>query len=285
MLALAPSARADQAILSRDDTVDVPVGGWVELTAGALVLGHSGIPTVVYDGGREFGDDETVVATITLHTSDDLGTVEILSLGTLTGVTPSHWTADPIDATSGEFTFDPPIVFRYTAPSHEKLGCADRPDKVVVSWLHVAATLIGSSGAKASFSADTFPGTVGFDNICPVEESSAPHDAAQGPAATALAPYVNPHPGTPGRSPTPVPSLPASAAPSPTSVAIATETTPSATAAAVDVIEPIASDPPASAPTGTGGLTRAAVPPAIAAFVAVSVGLMVIRRRRATRRA
>lgn len=279
VLALPPSARADQAILSRDAKFDVPVGTWVEATGGAIVLSREGIPTVVFEGGSEFSDDETVVTKISLSTSDGLGTIELLSPATLTGVTPSNWTADPVDPSSDQFTFAPTVVFRYTAPTYAKLGCTAGHHSVVTSWLHIAGTLVGSSGTKASFSGSTFPGTVGFDNVCPAEEPSGAHDAAQVPSSTALAPYVNPHPGTPGRSPTPMPSTPASPASSPTSVAMASEPTPSVPAVAIALNEPIASASPASAPADTGDLTGAAIALGIAAVVGVAAGMLFIRRR------
>jgi hypothetical protein len=194
-LMLPLAARADQAILSHDALFVLRPGESVE-HSDTLVLSRFGIPTVVFTGTSGFADNETVVATIalSLQNIDDLGTVELLSSSTLTGTTTAAWTSDPPDPAASEFTFDPPISLRYTAPSAVELDCAGHPGKTFRTHLGVAATLVGSAGTTASFSADDFPGVVMFDVTCPAavappsEAPSAPHPTLPPTDAEAVSP-------------------------------------------------------------------------------------------------
>jgi hypothetical protein len=178
---------ADQAIMSHDALFALRPGESVE-HSDTLVLSRFGIPTVVFTGTSGFADNETVVATIalSLQNVDDLGTVELLSSSTLTGTTTAAWTSDPPDPAASEFTFDPPISLRYTAPSAVDLDCAGHPGKTFRTHLGVAATLVGSAGTTASFSADDFPSVVIFDVTCPAASSlgtAPPTDTVQTSAA------------------------------------------------------------------------------------------------------
>lgn len=172
-LALPLAVRADQAIFAGEMIFKLAPGESVE-HSDTLVLSRFGIPTVVFDAGAStFADNETVVATIALSTLDidDFGTVELLSPSTLTGSTTATWTADPPDPATGEFTFDTPISFRYTAPSAAALDCAAHPGETFRTRIGVAATLVGSEGTTASFSAQDFPGVVSVEVTC---EPAAP---------------------------------------------------------------------------------------------------------------
>jgi hypothetical protein len=167
-LAFPLAARADQAILIHDAVIDLAPGEVVD-RADVLIMSQTGIPTVAFDGATGFADNETVVATITLSTKDidGLGSVELLGSPTISGTTTADWT-------TGEpsyFEFEPAIQVRYTAPSAVDLGCDDHPGERFTTHLGVSATLVGSAGTIASFSADDFPGTVSFVTICP---ASAP---------------------------------------------------------------------------------------------------------------
>ena len=273
-LALPPAVHADQAIMSHDRLFELNPGGSVEYTD-SIVLSRYGIPTVIFDGASTFADEETVAATITLSAKDGLGRVDLLSASTLTGVTPSHWTADPIDPASSEFTFDPPVSFRYTAPSAEALDCEGRREKVVHTSLRVAATLVGSAGTTASFSAESFPGVVMFDIVCPAETY------AEEPTAMVLPTHALPDPtGTIGRSPSPAPAdtteLTPPAAPSAMTASPGTSAA-LVVSADVESAEP-GTDGPAMAPAAD--MTQTAV---WLAAVAVIVGVLaasLVRRRR-----
>ena len=174
-------ARADQAILVHDAVIDIAPGEVVD-RADVLIMSQTGIPTVAFDGSTGFADNETVVATITLSTKDidGLGSVELLGSPTLSGTTSADWT-------TGEpsyFEFEPAIQVRYTAPSAADLGCDDHPGERFTTHLGVSATLVGSAGTMASFSADDFPGTVSFVTICPASAPSPEAPSSEAPTVT-----------------------------------------------------------------------------------------------------
>jgi hypothetical protein len=173
-LAFPLTASADQAILAHDATFEIAPGEVVD-HADVLIMSRSGMPTVDFDGSTGFSAGETVVATITLSTQaiNGLGSVELLSSPTISGTTSADWPNDE----SPEFAFEPAIELRYTAPSAADLGCEDRPGERVTTHLGVSATLIGSAGTMASFSAEDFPGVVSFVITCPASpaRSGAPN--------------------------------------------------------------------------------------------------------------
>jgi hypothetical protein len=190
-------ARADQAILAHDALFEVAPGEVVTYSD-TLFISRAGIATVMFDGASGFADDETVVATIALRTNrvtkpdevvgddlDGLGSMELLSSPTITGTTPADWTTG---GAVPQFEFSPAIEFRWTAPVAEELDCDDRPGYEVRTYLAVSATLVGSKGTMASFSAEDFPGTVAIDVTCPVpaptSETGAPGDATVTPPPT-----------------------------------------------------------------------------------------------------
>lgn len=165
-------ARADQAILVHENIFDIGPGDVVD-HADVLRMGRAGLPTLTFDGATGFADAETVVATITLstHAIDGLGSIELLS-SPISGTTSADWTIDETEA----FDFQPAIELRYTAPSAADLGCDDHPDERFTTHLGVSATLAGSAGTTASFSADDFFGVVSFVITCPesVTRSNTP---------------------------------------------------------------------------------------------------------------
>jgi hypothetical protein len=177
-------ARADQAILAHDRLFEVAPGEVVTY-GDTLVITRFGIPTVVFDGASGFADDETVVATIALSTRgiDGLGSVELLSSPTITGTTPPGWTTGEPELVA-DFEFAPAIEFRWTAPSAEELGCDDRPGYEVRTHLAISASLVGSKGTKATFSAERFPSTVLFDVTCPEPAATSGPGAPSGPTVT-----------------------------------------------------------------------------------------------------
>jgi len=177
-LAFPLAASADQAIFARDATFEVVPGEVVE-HADVLVISEAGIPTVIFDGATGFAAGETVVATISLSTQDldGLGAVELLSSPTISGTTSADW---PNDEPS-EFTFQPAIELRYTAPTAADLECDVNPGQRYTTHLGVSATLVGSAGTMASFSAEDFPGVVTFVVTCP---AWAPTPAPEAPTVT-----------------------------------------------------------------------------------------------------
>jgi hypothetical protein len=183
-LAFPVVARADQAILAEDAFFELGPGEVVD-HADVLIMSQAGMPTVTFDGATGFADNETVVATITLSTQDidGLGSVELISSPTISGTTSADWTTgEPT-----QFEFQPAIQLRYTAPSAADLGCADHPGERFTTHLGVSATLVGSAGTMASFSADEFPQVVSFVTTCPpfAVETDAP--TVTPPATSTLA--------------------------------------------------------------------------------------------------
>jgi hypothetical protein len=182
-------ARAEQAYLAHE---------WWSKVAPGEVVTHSDTliisrvqSTLVFEGASGFADDETVVATIALRMDEvllpsevvpEFGSLELLSSPTITGTTPADWTTG---GAMPEFEFSPAIEFRWTAPSAERLGCDDRPGHEARAYLTISATLVGSNGTMASFSADDFPSTVAFDVTCP---EPAPTSETGAPAAPAVTP-------------------------------------------------------------------------------------------------
>jgi hypothetical protein len=272
-LALPLSVQADQAILSRERLFELDPGQSVEFTS-PIVISRYGIPTVVFDGAAGFADNETVTATITLSAHDGLGSVRLLSSSVLTGTTPTGYSLDPPDPSFSEFTFDPPVSFRYTAPSAATLDCDARREKVVHASLGIAATLVGSAGTTATFSAETFPGVVMFDIYCPAETY------IEEPTSTALPAHALPDPTTTAsRSPSPAPTAVATASP-------LGATTPPASAAlsaqpvalvSAESVEP-RTDPPAPAPA-TDLTLAALVLAVVAVIVSVLAGSIAWRAR------
>ena len=272
-LALPPAVRADQAIMSHDRLFEVSPGQSVEYTDSIVVSRYS-IPTLVFDSTSGFADNETVVATISLSAKDGLGTVKLLSASTLTGVTTAHWTADPIDPASSEFTFAPPVSLRYTAPSSAALDCEGRQDKVVHTSLRIAATLVGSAGTQASFSAESFPGVVMFDIVCPAETYT------EEPSPMVLPTHALPDPSsTVVGSPSPAPAATATSAsaPPPVATASATSTAAPVASAAVESNGP-GTETPALAPAAD--LTGTVVALGAIAVIVGVLGASLARRRR-----
>ena len=276
-IALPGTVRADQAILANEALYDLSPGESVEHTA-SLIVSRYGMPTVVFDGSSGFADDETVVATITLTAKKGIGTVKLLSPSTLTGITTSHWTADPPDPSFSEMRFDPPISLRYTAPTASALHCDDRPGSVIHTSLGIDATLVGSAGTKASFSSDSFPGTVMFDIICPVvvyEEAPTPTVAPKTPApAKTTAPIVASPSLTPTPTPTPVPT------PAPTAPVVVLATS-SPTAFAQAIVDPTPSALAAPTTSLAADMTPTAISlGAVAVAIVAGLGAWLVRRRR-----
>jgi hypothetical protein len=184
MLAFPIVARADQAILAEDALFELGPGEVVD-HADVLVMSEAGMPTVTFDNGATgFADQETIVATISLSTEniDGLGSVELLSSPTITGTTSADWSADePID-----FEFQPAIELRYTAPSAADLGCSDHPGQRFTTHLGVSATMVGSAGTMASFSADDFPSVVLFVTTCPASAAATDAPTVTPPPTTTL---------------------------------------------------------------------------------------------------
>jgi len=188
-------ARADQAILAHDALFEVAPGEVVTYSD-TLFISRAGMATVMFDGASGFADDETVVATIALRTNrvtkpdevvgddlDGLGSMELLSSPTITGTTPADWTTGEPELVA-DFEFGPAIEFRWTAPSAEELDCDDRPGYEVRTWLAISATLVGSKGTMASFSAEDFPSTVAFDVTCPMSAPTSEPGATAAPRVT-----------------------------------------------------------------------------------------------------
>jgi hypothetical protein len=199
--ALPLAARADQAIFGGEMILKLAPGQNVE-HIDPLVLSRYGIPTVVFDAGAStFADNETLVATIALSTMDvdDLGTVELLGPSTLTGTTPVGWSMEPPDPSTSDFTFDPPISFRYTAPSAAELHCAANPGETFRTSIAVAATVVGSAGTTASFSAQDFPGVVRVEVTC---APAAPSPQVTPPPSTDMTPPPTDTTGTSATEPT-----------------------------------------------------------------------------------
>ena len=185
-LAFPLAASADQAIFARDATFEVAPGEVVE-HADVLVISGAGSPTVIFDGATGFAAGETVVATISLstHDLDGLGAVELLSSPTISGTTSADWPNDE----PYEFAFQPAIELRYTAPTAADLECDVNPGQRYTTHLGVSATLVGSAGTMASFSAEDFPAVVHFVVTCP---AWAPSPAAPSQAApTVTTPPTN----------------------------------------------------------------------------------------------
>jgi hypothetical protein len=270
-LALPRTVHADQAIMSHDALFEISTGESVEHTD-TIVVSRYGIATVVFDGASGFANNETVVATITLSTRDGIGTVELLSPSTLTGRTTSRWTTDPPDPASSEFTFDPPVSLRFTAPTATALDCDGRREKVVRTSLRIGATLIGSAGTKASFSADSFPGVVMFDIICPATEMYT-----EAPAATVVPTHAPPEPSTAlARSPLPT-STPT---PSPTTAPTPTPLAASATASGTSVATASVQSTAAPTPTPAADMTPAAISLAATVVLVATLAISFVWRRR-----
>jgi hypothetical protein len=177
-------ARADQAILAEDALFEIAPGEVVD-HADVLIMSEAGMPTVTFDNGATgFADQETVVATITLstHDIDGLGSVELLSSPTISGTTSADWSAEE----PTQFEFQPAIELRYTTPSAANLGCADHPGERFTTHLGVSATMVGSAGTMASFSADDFPSVVLFVTTCPASAAATDAPTVTPPPTTTL---------------------------------------------------------------------------------------------------
>jgi hypothetical protein len=271
-------ARADQAILLHDAIFNIGPGGTVDHDD-VLFISQSGIPTVVFDGATTFADNETVVATITLSTQeiDGLGTVELLSSPTISGTTPADWTTGG----SAEFQFEPAIELRYTAPSAATLGCVEHPGERFTTHLGVAATLVGSAGTKASFSASDFPGVATFVIRCPA--------AAPEPTPTpTTSPRATPHatrPPSPTPTPTPLPSPTPTSSPSPSPTLARSSAVASATPFATSSVQPTPARTAAPALDPVADVTPLAVPMVVVLiFVLGALGIWLVRRGRISMR-
>jgi hypothetical protein len=185
--------RANEPVLRHHSLLKVTPGEVVTYSD-TLIISRDGMPTVVFDGASGFADDETVVATIALHTvglSDpdeyfegpEYGSIELLSSPTITGTTPTDWTTG---GTASSFEFSPAIEFRWTAASGEELGCDDPAENQVQvrAYLTISATLVGSKGTMASFAAEDFRSTVLIDVTCPEPAPTAETGAPATPALT-----------------------------------------------------------------------------------------------------
>jgi hypothetical protein len=277
---LPPDARADQAIMLHDGYFEISPGAVVD-HSDVLVISRYGIPTVKFDGATGFADSETVVATITLSTQkiEGLGTVELLSSPTLSATTPADWTSGD----SAEFQFEPVIELRYTAPSAAALGCAEHPGERFTTHLGVAATLVGSAGTMASFSASDFPSVVMFIVRCPAATPRPVPTATTRPTATphaARTPSPTPSP-TPLPSPTPTPSP----SPSPSPTVIGASAVASASSVATASVEPTPARTTAPALDPVADVTQVAIPiVAVLIFILGGMGIWLIWRWRISMR-
>jgi hypothetical protein len=268
---LPPDARADQAIMLHDGYFEISPGAVVD-HADVLIISRYGIPTVAFDGATGFADGETVVATITLSTQkiEGLGTVELLSTPTLSGTTPADWTSGG----SAEFQFEPAIELRYTAPSAAALRCAEHPGERFTTHLGVAATLVGSAGTMASFSASDFPGVVTFIVRCPAATPKPAPTATIHPTATPRASRTP----SPTRSPIPTPFPTPTPSPSPTP--IGASATASATPIATASAEPTPAQTAAPTTEPVADMTQLAIPiVAVMIFLGGALAIWFIKRR------